>query len=228
MGNSTDTSKKLGNAQLSRSDEQVIAEHAADAAHTAALLTAYPDPSALCAFKWCIKDHTPESVRDSAGLLHEGETVTVPGFGDFAIVAVTHTRDGDEAPRILHDDETTLTPDEALDSLALLVRTLGDMRAAATLLSPPPACPPWCVDEPGHEYDSRDPKTGACVRQHRSGDFGFIDLCADETNIDGVVTVGPLYFVAEPLTGLAVEQVREFSTDLANALRRWGQINAES
>jgi hypothetical protein len=52
----------------------------------------------------------------------------------------------------------------------------------------PPACPEWCVDEPGHRYDSHDGLVA--VRIHASSLHGDWSVTQDEYNNCGEVWLG--------------------------------------
>jgi hypothetical protein len=72
----------------------------------------------------------------------------------------------------------------------------------------PPACPPWCVEEPGHSYDYFDMVDGTFSRQHPALVSRNVTLAGFERQRDGVVTHdGPLTSV----------QAREVAAEIVRA-----------
>lgn len=85
-----------------------------------------------------------------------------------------------------------------------------------------PACPDWCRDDAGHEYDTLTDDEACYVRAHTSHPRGDVTITQEERNREGVLTLGEVMVTIYSGDGVDVtaSQARERAEQLDTILGR--------
>lgn len=94
-------------------------------------------------------------------------------------------------------------------------------------LGPVPPCPPGCLDEPDHGYDSLVDEDGTFARLHTLGKFGdtAVEVCQPEHNgPSGVVLKAPYIWQGYADGAYNAEQIRRMAAGLLNAADKLDEV----